>query len=340
MNLHKKLSKKVLNNTMSENDSVLKALDKIVLLKRKIILVIKKNKLIGTVTDGDLRKVQFLTNYNTKLKHLMNKNPRVIKDGVKNFKLKNLLNQISYVPVIDRKNNLIDLASLSKIKNIKFENEVVIFAGGFGRRLYPYTKKIPKPMLKIKKKPNLETLIKKIKMAGFVNITVTLFYKNKYIKDKLKEKNINFFTEKKPLGTAGSLGKIKYKNNLPVLAINADLITNLDLKNLLFFHNSYKSDFTVSVKDKSFEIPFATINVKNNRILNLTEKPEKNYLFNAGIYMINQKLIQKIIPKKKRIDMPDFINRAIKKKFKILPFYHREKWIDFGTLKEYLLIKK
>ena len=159
MNLHKKLSKKVLNNTMSENDSVLKALDKIVLLKRKIILVIKKNKLIGTVTDGDLRKVQFLTNYNTKLKHLMNKNPRVIKDGVKNFKLKNLLNQISYVPVIDRKNNLIDLASLSKIKNIKFENEVVIFAGGFGRRLYPYTKKIPKPMLKIKKKPNL----------GFIN---------------------------------------------------------------------------------------------------------------------------------------------------------------------------
>ena len=124
------------------------------------------------------------------------------------------------------------------------------------------------------------------------------------------------------------------------MAINADLITDLDLKNLLFFHNSYKSDFTISVKDRSFEVPFATINIENNRIKNLVEKPKKDYLFNAGIYMVNQNVIRKIISKNKKIDMPDFINKALKKNYKILPFYHREKWIDFGTLKEYLMIKK
>ena len=270
----------------------------------------------------------------------MNRNPRVIKDGIKNFKLKNLYNQINFVPVLNKKNNLIDLTELGKVKNVKFKNQVIIFAGGFGKRLYPYTKKIPKPMLKIRNKPNLETLIKKIKKAGFVNITLSLFYKNKYIKNKLKEKKVNFFTEKKPLGTAGSLGSIKYKNSLPILAINADLITDLDLKNLLFFHNSNKSDFTISVKDRSFEVPFATINIENNRVKNLIEKPKKNYLFNAGIYMVNQQVIRKIISKNKKIDMPDFINKAIKKNYKILPFYHREKWIDFGILKEYLLIRK
>ena len=107
----------------------------------------------------------------------------------------------------------------------------------------------------------------------------------------------------------------------------------------MFFHNTNKSDFTVSVKDKSFEIPFATVDVKNNKILSLEEKPKKNYFFNAGIYMINQSLIKKLILDNEKIDMPDLINRALKKKFKLMPFYHHEKWIDFGTLREYLKVR-
>jgi|TARA_B100001093_G_scaffold482017_1_gene513268 dTDP-glucose pyrophosphorylase len=330
---------KILRNIMSENNGVSKALDRINSLKRKIILVVKKNKLIGTVTDGDLRNALFLRNKNIKLKDIMNTRPKVIKNGIKNFKDEDVF-KISYVPLLDEKKNLVGLESLNKIKNLKFKNHVVIFAGGFGKRLYPFTKKIPKPMLKIKNVPNLKTLIKNIKKFGFENITVTLFYKKNYFKNKLKNEKINFFEEKKPLGTAGSLSKIKYKNNLPILAINADLITDLNLKNLLFFHNTHKSDFTVSVKDKSFEIPFATVDIKNNRIIDLEEKPKRDYFFNAGIYMINQNTIKRLISKNEKIDMPDFIHRALKKKFKLKPFYHHEKWLDYGTLKEYLKIKK
>ena len=63
----------------------------------------------------------------------------------------------------------------------------------------------------------------------------------------------------------------------------------------MFFHNSNESDLTVSVKDRSFEIPFATIDIKNNKIFNLEEKPKKHFFFNAGIYMINQKIIKRLI---------------------------------------------
>jgi len=181
MNLYNKINTKILRNIMSENDNISKALDKINSLKRKIILIIKKNKLIGTVTDGDLRKALFLKNNNIKLKDIMNTNPKVIKNGVKNFKDEDVV-EINYVPTLNKKNNLIDLINLNKIKNVKFKNHIIIFAGGFGKRLYPFTKKIPKPMLKIKSRPNLETLIKSIKKSGFENITVTLFYKNKYFK--------------------------------------------------------------------------------------------------------------------------------------------------------------
>jgi len=338
MKYNNKINTQILNNIMLENDTVFKAINKINSLKRKIILITRKNKLVGTVTDGDLRKAFFLKKKNIILKDIMNKKPKVIKNGKKNF-VNEYVFKINFIPVLDNKNNLINLENLDKSKKIKFTNHVIIFAGGFGKRLHPFTKRIPKPMLKIKNKPNLETLIKKIKKSGFENIIISLFYKNKYFKKNLKDKEINFFIEKKPLGTAGSLCKINYTNKLPIIAINADLISDLDLKNLMFFHNTNKSDFTVSVKDKSFEIPFATVDVKNNKILSLEEKPKKNYFFNAGIYMINQSLIKKLILDNEKIDMPDLINRALKKKFKLMPFYHHEKWIDFGTLREYLKVR-
>ena len=339
MKSSQKFNKKILKNIMSEKDNILLAFKRINSLKRKIILVTKKNKLLGTVTDGDLRDSFFLQKNNLYLKNIMNRKPRIIKDGVKNFSKEEVF-KITYFPVLDKKNNLVDFINFNNKEKINFKNPVVIFAGGFGKRLYPYTKKIPKPMLKIKNIPNLETLIKKVRKSGFEDITITIFYKNEYFKKKLKDKKIKFFTEKKPLGTAGSLGKINFNNNLPVIAINADLISELDLKNLMFFHNSNRSDFTVSVKDRSFEIPFATVDIKKNKIFKLEEKPKKHYFFNAGIYMMNQQIIKKLIFKNEKIDMTDLINRSLKKKYKLLPFYHHEKWLDYGTLTEYLKIKK
>ena len=135
------------------------------------------------------------------------------------------------------------------------------------------------------------------------------------------------------------MGKIKFKNNLPIIALNADLITKLDLKNLANYHISNNSDFTVSVKDRDFEIPFATVEIKNNKILSLEEKPKKSFFFNAGIYMINQDLLKNLKNVRRKIDMTDFIDLLIKKRFKVIPFFHHEKWIDYGTIEQYLNVR-
>ena len=163
------------------NSSVLEAIRKIKTLKKKILLITNNKKLIGTITDGDLRKSFFLKSSQIKVSDIVNKKPKVIRAGLKNFNNEDMF-KINYVPIIDNKNNLIDLKNISTVKKIKFKNHIIIFAGGAEKRLYPYTKKIPKPMLKIKNKPNLETLIKNIRKFGFENITVTLFHKNKYFK--------------------------------------------------------------------------------------------------------------------------------------------------------------
>ena len=337
MEIEKKLSD-YKENFMSGTATASNALANIKFLKKKIIFIVKNYKLKGTVTDGDLRKAYFLNTKKVLLKDIMNKNPKVIKNGVKNFNDQDVF-KIKYIPILKKDNTVIDILNLSPNKKIQFENNVVIFAGGHGKRLLPFTKKIPKPMLKIKKKPNLETLIIKIGKSGFKKITLTLFYKNQYIKKKLNNEKINFYTEKKPLGTCGSLKKIKFTNKLPIIAINSDLITDLDLKNLMFFHNSNKSDFTISLKDKSFQIPFASVTFKKNKIFNIEEKPKRNYFFNAGIYMLNQKVIN-LIKKDEKIDMPDLIKRALKRNYRVLPFYMFEKWLDYGTIEEYLKVRK
>lgn len=323
---------------MRINDSVSEAIDRIKKLKRKIILVTNKKKLVGTITDGDLRKFFFLTKKYKLLKDIMNKNPKVIIDGRKNFNPKQMF-QIKYLPILNKKKEIIALKNLTGSKNFYFENNVVIFAGGYGKRLKNFTKKIPKPMLLIGKKPNLQNLLDQILKCKFKNIFISVFYKKNYIKKKLKYDNkVNFYNEKKPLGTCGSLAKIKFTNDSPVVAINSDLITDLDLKNLIFFHNVNNSDFTVSVKDRSFQVPFATVKIKNNRITELYEKPKQLHFFNAGIYIIDQKIL-KLIKLNEKIDMPDLIKRALNRKFKVVPFYHHEKWIDYGTMNEYLKLK-
>ena len=164
----KKFNSSLKKNILSMNSSVLEAIRKIKTLKKKILLITNNKKLIGTITDGDLRKSFFLKSNQIKVSDIVNKKPKVIRAGLKNFNNEDMF-KINYVPIIDNKNNLIDLKNISTVKKIKFKNHIIIFAGGAGKRLYPYTKKIPKPMLKIKNKPNLETLIKNIRKFGFEN---------------------------------------------------------------------------------------------------------------------------------------------------------------------------
>ena len=270
----------------------------------------------------------------------MNQNPSFVYQGYEKKALNKIKNKIRYLPVLNKKNKIIKILDLQYLKNLKHENSVIIFAGGVGKRLRPFTKKIPKPMLKIANRPNLEILIEKIYKQGFKNINLSLRYKHNYIINKIKKfKDINYNIEQKPLGTAGGLSVMKFNNKLPVIAINADLITNLDLNNLLNYHNSTKSDFTISVKKRIFTVPFATVNIKNNKITTIEEKPSKDYFFNAGIYVLDQKII-KMLKKNQKIDMPDLIHKSIKKGLKINAFYMYEDWVDYGSKETFLNLRK
>ena len=114
-------------------------------------------------------------------------------------------------------------------------------AGGEGRRLLPRTKEIPKPLLKVKGKPIIEHIIESAKKNGVNDIIVSLNYLGKKIEDYLKDGkkfgvNITYLKESKKLGTAGCLSLIEKLPEEPLLVVNGDLITNVDLNQILNFH--------------------------------------------------------------------------------------------------------
>ena len=185
------------------------------------LIINKKKKLVGTITDGDLREYILLKkDLSKKCKHLMNKNPVYLKKNVSDKEIINTMKsfKISQVPILNKDKTIHDLKILQEIISIKEKKEetIIYMAGGRGSRLKPITNKIPKPMIKIKGKPILEHLINNAKKQGFKNILISTHYLQSKIKNYFKNGkkfnlNIKYINEKKPLGTAGSLSKNKNK---------------------------------------------------------------------------------------------------------------------------------
>ena len=217
-------------------------------------------------------------------------------------------------------------------------------AGGFGKRLLPITKNIPKPMIKVGNKPILEHIINRAKYNGFDNFVISVHYLSKkiikYFGDgkKLNVK-IKYIIEKKPYGTAGALRFLKEKTSLPVVVCNGDVLSNINFNSLLNFHKQNKSDMSVVIRSLVSKNPFGMVKLKNNKIIGFEEKKDLVMHINAGIYVINQKLL-KLISTKKKTDMSDYILLLIKNKKRIHSFMLNDNWIDIGTKENLILSRK
>tara|TARA_A100001015_G_scaffold104618_1_gene116102 strand:- start:937 stop:1938 length:1002 start_codon:yes stop_codon:yes gene_type:complete len=321
-------------NFFSYNTRLSEVIKKINKLNHKLIFVLKNKKLVGTLSDGDIRRFFVKnTSHDICISSLMNKKPIFFYEN-QNYKLDKINNNIYLIPILNKKKEIIKILNL-KNSNRKYDNSVIIIAGGKGKRLRPITSKIPKPMIKINNEPHLYTLTKKIYKNGFSDIILSLNYKKNYIKNYFDKKKlpIKYCEEKKSLGTAGPIKLAFKKFNLkfPIIVINADLITDLEISNLLDFHSKHKSDLIVCIKEKKLNLPFAVINQKKNKIIAIEEKPTHKYFFNTGIYLLEKKIINLI---NEKMDMPNLIKKAIIKRKNVESFYLFENWIDFGSRSE------
>jgi len=298
----------------------------------QIVLVIGHgNKLIGTVTDGDIRR-GLLNGYTLKspVSDVMYENFKSIQSGATLNDITSTFDEhgIKQLPELSKDGELVNLHLKGEHEKIETpQMDVVIMAGGLGTRLSPLTNSCPKPMLKIGDKPILQVIIENMRSQGFIKFFISLNYLGEQIVDHFGDGSafdvqIEYIYEKDRLGTAGALGLLPESvsnQDGGCLILNGDVITNVDFNHLINFHSNNKADATMCVRDYSMQIPFGEVIIEGNKVLDIQEKPIKNFFVNAGVYVIELKLLKKI-EQNQYLDMPDFFNQLLLEKNNITAF--------------------
>lgn len=312
-----------------------------------IMFVVDENKkLIGSVSDGDIRRWIINTNDLTaKVSDFMNCNPKfVTSDNVKNFKKLFNMYPIKLIPVLNSKNQIIDLIFKDQNKDEenlkdKFSAPVVIMAGGKGTRLYPYTKILPKPLIPIGDTPILERIINKFVDYGLEKFYLTVNYKKSMIKSYFSELNpkydIVYVEENKPLGTGGSIKLIKDTFSQPIIVANCDQLINANYKELYEYHKDSGNEITIVSSLKNITIPYGVLNTcENGVVTSIDEKPKLSYFINTGMYVVNPTTI-KLIPDDVMFHMTDLIDKVMEQGGKIGMYpISEDSFLDMGEFSE------
>lgn len=311
--------------------------------KQFVAITNEKDELVGSVTDGDIRRgILNGVALTDGVKKIMNATPYFsFKDSIEAYKKKLSLHKLKQLPIVNKQKKVIDIFFLDSLNVYKKEkdNKVVLMVGGLGTRLRPLTEKIPKPMLKVGNKPILETIIEGFKDSGFVHFILCVNYKKEIIQSYFQNGeafgvHIEYIEETKRMGTAGSLSLLKDKLKEPFFVMNGDLLTQINFENLLDFHVETDSLATMCVREYEYQIPFGVIETDHHSLVSIKEKPFKKEYVNAGIYMLNPETLT-MIPTDQFYDMPNLFNQVIAQKRKASVFPIREYWMDIGQIADY-----
>jgi len=246
---------------------------------------------------------------------------------------------INHLPIVDASNKLVDLwLRRDLISEEDIQLQAVVMAGGFGKRLHPLTHDTPKPMLPVGDKPIIEHIIDQLKSSGIHQVNVATHFMGEKIKKHLGDGKefgveIEYVAEDRPLGTAGALSLIQAPE-MPVLVINGDIMTKVDFRSMLNYHQEYQADLTVGAKLYDIVIPYGVLDCEGTKIKKIKEKPEHKFLVNAGIYLLSPN-VYKHIPKEEHFDMTDLIEKLISKNYRVISFPIMEYWIDIGQHTDY-----
>lgn len=312
------------------------------------IVLNDKNILLGTLTDGDLRRAMLNgIQLSDNVIKSINKTPIIgsLKKDKSNFVKLNKVRRIpSFIPILNDKKILKSIIIKNEEISIK---DALIMAGGLGSRLGKITRNKPKALLKIGKSTMIDICIERLQDADIKKIYISVNYLGKKIIDHLNKKKFKAeiipFFEKSKLGTIGSLSIIKNKINFPILVINVDLITSLSIKNFINYHKFEGQNGTIAASIHKITVPYGVLRYNSlGQLIKVDEKPNIKNLVSAGIYIFDKNIIN-LLKRDKPMDAPVLISKAIEKGFKISVFPIHEKWTDVGNhadLKNEIIIAK
>ncbi len=329
---------------MSPDTTIHRALEQLVENMRQIILVVDADRrLLGTVTDGDVRRgLLKRVDLDAPISRIMNDHPAKVSPSTGRDACLRIMqeNEYRHLPIVDDDGRVVGLEILSDLlKQERLDNPVVILAGGKGSRLMPLTEDKPKPMLPVGGQPMLQTIIESFARQRFYRFFVSVNYKSEMIEDHFGDGSklgvdITYLREDRPLGTAGPLSALPDTPDEPVFVMNGDVLTSVDFKQLLAFHQDQKADATMCVREYDFEVPFGVAETDGARLTGISEKPIQRFFVNAGIYLLNPSVLS-MVPRNEPFDMPDLFKQVLAEGMSPAAFPLREYWMDIGRLSDF-----
>jgi dTDP-glucose pyrophosphorylase len=329
------------NFLIKYNDTIRLAIKKLNRSAAKILIVTnKKNFFLGTITDGDIRRGLLKSfELEAEIKNIVNKNS-IFTSNVIDAEYANLImvkKKIDHLPLIIKKKpkGIYFRQYFLRKRKENYMPKVFIMAGGEGKRLNPFTLKLPKPMILIDKKPMLYHILKSFFLQGFSQFYISVHFMKKHIIDYFGDGNflgikIKYIEEMKPLGTAGSLRYLKLGQRENILVSNCDIISNINYSSILDFHKKQSADATIAVKSSVFQSQFGVIENTGIKVNSIKEKPKIIQYINTGIYIFKGSALNKI-KKNSYLNMNNFINELIYNNKKVILYPLYENWDDLGT---------
>jgi dTDP-glucose pyrophosphorylase len=299
-----------------------------------------KDELIGTLTDGDIRRGLVSGKKITDLVSIfMREDFCAINHDYSIYQFREMKkNDIRLLPELDEHNHIVKIHDLHRRKSI-LPLECIIMAGGRGERLRPLTDTKPKPMLMLGNRPILEHNIDRLIIYGIEKFYISINYLGDQIRDYFgdgskKGISIEYIEEDRPLGTIGAMSLVDSFGTDHILLMNSDVFTNINYEELYIETIKNKAEMGIASIPYTVSIPFAIFEKEENEIKSIREKPKQTHYANAGIYIFKKEWVS-AIPKNSYFDTPELIAEILKSGKKVIENPIVGYWIDIGRLDDY-----
>ena len=334
----------VLEFLIDEEATMINAMEQLDKTSTKILFVTKSGNFVAALTDGDIRRwILKKGNLDAKVKNIANYNPKFLYEVEKNKSKEFMkMHSIEALPIVDDNMNILTVILWNdeevELKR-NLEVPVVIMAGGLGKRLYPYTKILPKPLIPIGEIPIVEHIINRFYRHGSDQFYLVVNHKKNMIKAYFNEiekaYKVDYVDEDKPLGTGGGLSLLKGKIDSTFILSNCDILIEEDYEKIYNYHKKENNLITMVCSLKNIKIPYGVIEIsETGEIESMKEKPELSFFTNTGMYIVEPKIIEEL-EEDKPIGFPDIIEqyKAKGEKIGVYPISENS-WMDMGQIDE------
>lgn len=330
---------------ISENSTILQAMERLDKVAQKVLFIVKEGKLEAALTDGDIRRwILKKGALDASVKNAANYNPKYMIGASKKEALQMMKEQyIEALPILDT-NGVIKSVVVWNEKEFNQPKEmlhlpIVMMAGGMGKRLYPYTNILPKPLIPVGEIPIAEHIINQFIPYGCDEVHLIVNHKKNMIKAYFneieKDYQVFYADEDKPLGTGGGLSLLKGKIDSTFILTNCDILILEDFSKMYKLHKEQGNVITMICSLKNFSIPYGVVEIgEDGDIEAMREKPQLSFFTNTGFYFVEPEVIEDLEPDTP-IGFPDIIEKCKNqgKKVGVYPI-SEQAWLDMGQLDE------